>query len=224
MASSPEDTAPIRRPNPVAPPADPAMTVPNRRVSDRTSPAGPAVTPPASLAPHLCPQCRVPLIDPDGMGLCPRCGFCRSVVAADPAPALAPAAPEPTPTTRPGSDWLWLAVLNLGAVAVVLATWAAARTLPPGGRERAVWAAAQLLVGFATLYLGQALAILLTARDDIGTRRAEWLVISRRVWADAVGRLPGTRWPVWLGAWGLMLMLSSVLVLGLDGLWRAPAR
>lgn len=84
-------------------------------------------TPSVETNAAACPRCQKPLIDPNGLGWCKGCGYCRSlaesetktekVVESKPNTVTATsAAIVQTPT------WFW--VMLIGMAVIVAATWA----------------------------------------------------------------------------------------------------
>jgi hypothetical protein len=157
------------------------------------------------------------------MGLCPRCGFCRSLEV-DGAAALA-AAGRP----RLVGDWrelphaLRAAPAAFVAVAVAFAAvvplaLVADRHFPPGSRERALWSAGHLACGVLLLAAGQAwaVAILKQLKERVG-----WgdMLSPLQLWGLAARRLPETAWPVGLGCSGALAVLSAVVWVGGLSYW-----
>ena len=88
-----------------------------RRATPRPAPeSNPVVT----EAPR-CPRCESRLIDPNGFGLCPKCGYCRSLEEG-PGAAWPGKRAMPEALAR-GRRWLWIlaaAILLTGAVTLAI--------------------------------------------------------------------------------------------------------
>ncbi len=206
MSPPPSRTAPVLPPAPPRPPAG--------------SPAPPAIRVDPS---HHCPRCHTLLTDPHGIGLCPRCGFCRSLEV-DGAAALA-AAGRPRrvggwhdlPQALRAAPAAFVAVAVAFAAVVPLAL-VADRHFPPGSRARALWSAGHLACGVLLLSAGQAwaVAILKQLKERVG-----WgdMLSPLQLWGLAARRLPETAWPVGLGGSGALAVLSAVVWVGGLSYW-----
>jgi hypothetical protein len=194
--------------------------------SAETSP--PAATDTAVTAdPSACPRCGGKLTDPDGLGWCPACGYCRSLeeekanIPPPPAPP-APRQPSLLGATEFGQAlklmpaWVWPLLGGSAAIAVV--SVAADYQLPEIDFGRALWSAIQILLSVIGLILAQLwVALVIAAEDDkLG---AGDIILPGRVWRGAVQRLPATRWQVWLGAWCLTALVCGAAVVGGWGYW-----
>jgi hypothetical protein len=181
----------------------------------------------APADPALCPRCGGKLSNPDGLGWCPGCGYCRSLeeegqtVAAVPAPS-APKQPSLLGAAEFGlvlqlaPAWLWPL---LGGMAVVAAISVAVDyQLAETCLVRAVWSAVQMLLSLVGLVFAQLWTVLLIAADEekLGARD---VLPSIRLWKAGLRRLPMTRKPVWLGAWCLTGLLCGLLVVGGFNYW-----
>src|SRR5262245_20738063 len=114
--------------------------------------------PTAALAGTACPRCDTPLIDPESLGLCRRCGYCRALAQAPPFVAVPHAAPRWASALGLVGVWQQLCLvpagtwLILGATLTVLPlSYLADHRLSPASRERALWSTVQLGVGLAVL-------------------------------------------------------------------------
>jgi hypothetical protein len=95
-------------------------TQPLRKRASAPRPAAPESSPVATEAPR-CPRCQARLIDPNGFGLCPQCGYCRSLEEGEGAAWSGKRAlPKALARRR---HWLWIlaaAILLAGALALAL--------------------------------------------------------------------------------------------------------
>lgn len=174
----------------------------------------------------LCPRCGAKLTDPEGLGWCPGCGYCRSLEEEGQAlPAAAPAAAK-KPSALGASEfgeamkrmpsWAWPLLVG---VAVVLGMSIAADTLlPEDCLARALWSAIQMVLSVIGLIAAQLWAIMIVGEreDGLGARD---LFLSARVWRAAFRRLPDTRKAIWLGAWSLTALVCGAAVVGGFNYW-----
>ena len=178
------------------------------------------VPPPLKADPDRnCPRCHTILTDPHGIGLCPRCGFCRSL-AVEGVAVLAAAGRKQrwAPVFRGLRHALHVAPAALVAVclafvAVVPLAYLADQRLAPGSRERALWSAGNVLAGLLLLLSGQAWAITLLKQMK---ERVSWgdLLSPLQLWGLTLRRLPATAWPVGLGGSGALTVLAAVVWVG----------
>lgn len=171
---------------------------------------------------NACPRCDKPLIDPDGLGWCRACGYCRSLEeerAKQPldAPAPAPGKSSPFGIVEFGRllvhlpSWLWVLLGGFGLV--VLMSLPAMLTLPEGMLSRCLWSTVQIIVGVLMILAAQfwALMELADSDDRLGAKDG---IISGRLWVLTLARLPETRKQVWLAAWGLAAILAALFLIG----------
>jgi hypothetical protein len=164
------------------------------------------------------------LTDPQGIGLCPRCGFCRTL-AVEGVAVLASAGQKTNwePTVRGLRHALRVApaallIVCVALVAVVPLAYSADLRLAPGSRERAVWSAWNLLAGVLLVGAGQAWAINLLMEMK---ERVSWsdLASPFQVWGLTLRRLPATAWQVGLGSSGALTILAAVVWVGGLSYW-----
>ncbi|HLJ92372.1 MAG TPA: hypothetical protein VKU02_04185 [Gemmataceae bacterium] len=183
----------------------------------------PETTPPAETTPAAppCPRCGGRLTNPEGLGWCPGCGYCRSLEQDANKAALAapPVARRPSPfgvvefveVLGKLPRWLW--VLLGGTAILVVGSFGADFVLEPNSLARALWSSVQLALGVIALLAAQVWAFLLLAPES-EHMSAKDLILSARLWSMTCRRLPKTRPQVWLGAWGMVAGTCAVLVVG----------
>jgi hypothetical protein len=195
-----------------------------------TAPTVPESALPAGPPP--CPRCGGRLTNPDGLGLCAGCGYCRSLEEEAPAVAPPPEPPAPKEPSILGATELgeamrrmprWAWPLLGGVVVVVAASSAADYLLPEDGLVRALCSATQMVLSVVGLIAAQMWAVLRVGdqEDGLGARD---LFLPGRVWRAAFRRLPATRRPVWLGAWSLTALVCGVAVIGGFEYWLELAQ
>jgi hypothetical protein len=189
--------------------------------------AGPDSPAAPSPDPSACPRCGGKLANPDGLGWCPKCGYCRSLDGDETPAALAPKRVASKPPSALGASefgeamkhmprWVW--PLLGGAAAVAVLSVAVDSLLPEECLTRALWSAFQLVLSIIGLIAAQLWAVLMVGArvDGLG---AKDLIFPGRSWPAALRRLPATRKPVWLGGWSVTGLICAVLVVGGFNYW-----
>lgn len=169
-----------------------------------------------------CPRCQKPMIDPQGLGWCKACGYCRSLEESQANPELtAMAAPAPlnhlTATSSAVGDipsWFWVTLI--GVILIVGATWAGGHYLKLTPLDRALLASAQIIIGMTLQFIGQIIGLIRIA-PEVGTLGFKDALFPVRLYAEAFKRLPRNRHTIYLGAWGLAAIIAAnVFIGGLD--------
>jgi hypothetical protein len=187
----------------------------------RISAAAKAPQPTSPPIPGACPRCQQPMIDPQGLGWCKACGYCRSLEEGEKKAASAPNA-VPNQITATGAaigqspTWFWVTLIGL--ILIVGATAAGAHYLVLTPLERALLTSGQIIVGLAAMFLGQFIGLLRIAPEDsaLGLKDA---IFPFRLYALALKRLPRTRHTLYLGVWGAAAILSAVVFIGGVDYW-----
>jgi hypothetical protein len=164
-----------------------------------------------------CPRCHKPLIDPNGLGWCKTCGYCRSLELEKNNKLLA-AAPGPSRGAvlagAAGHIPLWFWVLLAGIAILAGLSLAAGRWLPPGNTlPRALWTSIQIGVGLALIFTGQLIAVVHIAPEDEKLSFKD-AVVPTRLWLLVSKRLPRCCGCLWVSTWGLALVVFAVLFIG----------
>jgi hypothetical protein len=176
----------------------------------------------------VCPKCRGKLIDPEGLGWCLVCGYCRST--ADKTARLAVREGAVAPKNQSltgivecgkivGKVLVWCGVeFAVIAGLVVLALAVDARLPSDSPRTRAIWSTAQIIVSVVVLVIAQLWALVqLAPRDD---RLGMWdAIIPFKLWNIGLKELPRTRGPVFMAAWALTLLCTAIFVIGGLSYW-----
>lgn len=169
-----------------------------------------------------CPRCHKPLIDPNGLGWCKACGYCRSLEESEAKSVRAPAAAAPTTFTATSSalvqtpTWFWVTLGGL--VLVVVATFACGHWLSLSPFHRALLTTIQIIGGFGLMFVGQFIGLLRIAPED-ATLSFKDAVFPFRLYGLIMKRLPNTRHTLYLGAWGFAAILSATIFIGGLGHW-----
>ncbi|WP_162657861.1 hypothetical protein [Tuwongella immobilis] len=106
-------------------------------------------------------------------------------------------------------------MLNLGGIAVIFISLAVVDTFSEAPRTRALWAISQLMLGFVAMYGGQWWAYFQCRQRDAEVRATTALGVSLTIWRAALRGLPQTRWPVYVGFWGFVMVISAVGIIGI---------
>lgn len=167
-----------------------------------------------------CPRCQTVLTDPHGIGLCPRCGFCRSLQVEG--AAVLAAARKRQYRGAVNLSGLWqairvapaaLLIVCAASLAVVPGAYFASQRFAPGSRERAIWSACYLLTGSFFILAGStgAVVVLRQLKEAVA-----WSDLFRplHLWGLALRRLPATGWPVGIGSSGAFAVLAAVVWVG----------
>jgi len=173
-----------------------------------------------------CPKCDGRLIDPEEMGYCPTCGYCRYVEEARRNPGFdRPKAPTPTELFAEGvrgtvSDVPgWVGVLLGGVFAIIAYLIALDFLLDNPSYVRAMAGLLMIIGGIVTTFACQFWALLKIAPRQQELGMADSFLRPVQIWQVAVREMPATRWPVWLAAWGLALALGALVFVGGQGYW-----
>lgn len=187
------------------------------RAAAAQEPVAPAAPPPDPL----CPRCQTKLISPTTLGLCPKCGYCRSLEE------------NKLKVTKPAvkkrrfslfgfvefcelliglPSWFWILVLGFGVVTGL--SVAVAWYVPAESPWRSSWSTLQLVTGVTALILAQFWALVLVAPHAERVSPKDLFFLSANLWGLTWRRLPETRRPIWLACWGLGLAGYALFLIG----------
>jgi hypothetical protein len=173
-----------------------------------------------------CPRCGGKLMNPEGLGWCPKCGYCRSLEE-DAAKVPLVAKPVVHKSSPLGvveffdllaklPRWMWVL---LGGMATVAAVSVAGHFyLPNDSLARALWSSIQLGLGALVIFVAQVWALILIAPKDAHLGPKD-VFFSIRLWGLTLRRLPEMRRQVWMGGWGVSLIVCAVCVVGGLSYW-----
>jgi hypothetical protein len=180
---------------------------------------------PVPVAPP-CPRCGGKLTNPESLGWCPSCGYCRSLEEDAKQAALATAPTNRQPSTLGVVEFVemlaklprWLWVLLGGSSIIAVSSVAANFMLPDDSLARALWSTIHVGAGLVGLFVAQVWAFLLSApqTDHLSSKD---MILSARLWSITFRRLPETRRQVWLGGWSMAAMLSGIFIVGGFSYW-----
>jgi hypothetical protein len=183
-----------------------------------SNPSQPAPQKKSESGSTACPRCGAALINPESLGICQRCGYCRSLEEDQGPPSgLSRSTPyeEVSAKRVVGSVPSWAWVLGMGAAAIVGAALIADRLLPPESFRRAMCGTAGLAAGVLVMIGVQIYAVLRVSAKDPSVGGIHFvLFLSPRVWKLVLQELPATRWLVCLNAWAVTSAATSVLIVG----------
>ena len=169
----------------------------------------------------LCPKCAKALVDPDGLGWCSGCGYCKSLedkTAPSIARENAPGKPsvggivETASAIRHLPIWFWvlLVVVSQGIVLSVVA----GRDLPPGNCfQRALWATLQIAAGLLIMFLSQCWVLLQIAPEE-STLAFKDALFPFKLWPLAFKRLPKNQISLWAAAFGFTIVIGAFACVG----------
>jgi hypothetical protein len=175
----------------------------------------------------ICPRCGAgKLVDPDSLGWCSRCGYCRSLEA-ESKKVLEASKPAGKASSALGAaefanivqrlpKWSW--ILGGGTLVIVLLSLAANSAMSDESLPRALWSTAQLLLGLLSILAAQLWCLFILAPEDdkLGSKD---ILFATRLWTLTFRRLPQMCRQVWLGGWGASAALSAVFIVGGFSYW-----
>jgi hypothetical protein len=166
-----------------------------------------------------CPRCKKPLIDPNGLGWCKACGYCKSLEEGEKKAAEIEEKPLPSlgGLTATGAAigqsplWIWVTLIGLGAV--IGGTWFAEKSMSLTPFSRALFTTIQMAAGLALMLLGQFVGLLRIAPED-PTMSFKDAIFPFKLYALALKRLPTTQWTIYFGVWGLTAIITANIFVG----------
>jgi hypothetical protein len=191
-----------------------------------TKEPGKETAPSESTQGLLCPRCGSKLVSPDGLGWCPKCGYCRSLAEDGAKIGLATATVAQKTSPLGVLEFYellaklppWLCVLLGGAAGLAVLSLIAHLLLPVDSLARALWSTLELVLGLLALFAAQVWSLIVLAPRDDGLSARD-LVLSVRLWGLTFRKLPEMRRQVWVGGWGVAAALCSVLIVGGFSYW-----
>jgi hypothetical protein len=210
------------------PPLQPASATAPREAGDVDfNPVPGTEGPEAEQDAGLCPKCHQALIDPQGLGWCKGCGYCKSL---EEDKARVPLETKKTSARQPSvlgvvefgqmmgrlPDWAW--VLIGGAAGIAVLSLPVGMLLESSPLARAICSTLEIALGVITIIAAQIWALCLLAPNDDKLHFKD-AILPGRLWGQTLGKLPEMRVQVWLVGWGLAAILSAVLVTGGLGHW-----
>ncbi len=178
----------------------------------------------AEPASHVsCPRCQQPLIDPEGLGWCRGCGYCRSLVETE--KKIVPAATTASQPNRLAvtgeavgfvPQWFWMMLLGIGLITG--ATYAGGHFLSLTPFQRALLTTVQIGLSVITMFIGQFIGLMRIAPDEPTVNFMD-AVFPFRLYGLIFKRLPRTQVTVLAASWGLTALIASVVFIGGLGHW-----
>ncbi len=190
-------------------------------MSTTQSPPESIAAPPVS---DPCPRCGKALVDPDGLGWCPGCGFCKSLAQDNSQQLLADekllslggvVEAGGAITSLPLWFWTSLLVIAVGIGASIGMN----KQLPEGENlTRATWASVQIAAGVLFIFLAQCYALMTVAPSE-PTMSFKDAVTPFRLWPMVCKRLPNLKGSLWTALFGLSLIVGAAAFIGGLGHW-----
>ena len=176
-----------------------------------------------------CPKCGSKLINPESLGWCPKCGYCRSLEQDATNLPLSlqlqgKSAKKPSPLGVV-EFWemvvglpRWLKVLVVGTIIAVLVSFLMNAVLPRETMSRAVWSTIQLVAGVVGLVAAQVWSVILIApyEERVGPKD---MFVPGKIWGFVFRRLPDMQKQLWLGTWSLSAGVCAVCLIGGLDFW-----
>lgn len=168
-----------------------------------------------------CPRCKSALTDPNGLGWCTKCGYCRSI---EEERQVLKNLDEPVVSKKSYGglievgqtigglpEWFWICLT--GAIGFFVVSFVPNWQLPKDSLERAVWTSCQIIFGVLIALGGQLWAVVQIAPRVEGISFKD-AVLPFRLYPLICKRLPRLQLSLWLGVWGLALILGGAFVVG----------
>jgi hypothetical protein len=190
----------------------------------------PTAVPPTTTRPpaDACPRCGGKLINPDSIGWCSKCGYCRAVeqeqFAATKKPEVvtgnrsALGIEEFGQLMRRVPKWSYVLLGGMAVVCVWSAAAGSALTKWEHPGIQAFLSTAQIIVGLTAILAAEVWGLVLIAHQDAKLSQRD-LFVPTKLWAQIFARLPEMRHQVWLGGWGATAVLSGAFLIGGLGYW-----
>ncbi|HEX3314830.1 MAG TPA: hypothetical protein VHR72_08070 [Gemmataceae bacterium] len=180
-----------------------------------------SATPPAAATP--CPKCGKVLVDPNGLGWCSACGYCKSLADVSMEPAVVEAEAETTPPTPsmgaatvgaighlPVWFWVLLVVIAQGVGLSIVA----GHELPEGANlSRAAWCTGQIGAGLLLMFFAQCW-LLLQIAPEVATLSFKDAVMPFKLWPLAMKRLPKNQLSLWAASFGATILIGAFVWVG----------
>ncbi|MCI0459990.1 MAG: hypothetical protein L0Z62_23815 [Gemmataceae bacterium] len=215
------DTIPRPRAFPGASPAVDAP--PPAAPAEADDVSQPSAAPPEQTDQVACPACGGKLIDPDGLGWCQACGYCRSMQTERTREQRRKPRKKPPRGDSPlgvveffcllAATPRWVYALFGGVGAIVLLSLLPNQLFADSPLGRCLWCTCQLAVGVIFVLAAQSWAVMVLADSDERLSGKD-AIFSGRLWVLAVRKLPATQRQFCLGLWGLTTILCAFFLVG----------
>ena len=220
-------TLPIRRGQPVGyTPEEDESLIPED-LGDPEVPGPDNIEPEPATDPAQCPRCKGKLVNPQELGWCPKCGYCRSLEK-DKATAqlVNEVAPKKSALNRFGEigeiigkipSWGWIAA---GGICVVVALASAANRFLPeqDSLARALIGLIGIVVSLVTILFVNLWSLFqLGAGDEhVGPKD---IFFPLGLWRKICLKLPASRIQFWTITWCLTAFISAIFIVGGFDYW-----
>lgn len=168
-----------------------------------------------AAASDACPHCGSSLVDPNGLGWCQKCGFCKTLQEKPVQKTQRLAPPKSGGASSPSIQlpfWFWVLILGMGVV--IGATALVNTRLPAGPKfERALWCTVQIGVGILLIWITQFIAVIVLAPKEASLNFMH-VILPGKIWGLVAKRLPATAPCMWAGVWSATAILSAVYFIG----------
>jgi hypothetical protein len=189
--------------------------------------ACPAVEPVPAADPVACPRCKGKLINPQVLGWCPKCGYCRSLEKDQAAAKLVTDMPAAkSALTRFGDmgelvakipSWGWIAAAGICTI-LILATFANYVFPQEESLARALISLLGVVLSIIVILFTNLWALFRLGADNehLGPKD---VFLCAGIWRCICRNLPDTRRIFWTGSWCLTAFISACFIVGGFDYW-----
>jgi ATP dependent DNA ligase C terminal region len=177
--------------------------------------------------PAICPRCGGRLVNPQDLGWCPKCSYCRSLEADKATAKLATAAPPNKSTVAQFGEfgemiskmptWGWIA--GGVAIAIVAISFLLNHYLPEGNTlARGLISLLTIVIGIVTILCVnlQSIFVLAANDDNMGPKD---IFLPFKLWGKICGKLPQTRYQFSALIWCMTCVVCASSIIGGLGYW-----
>lgn len=181
----------------------------------------------AEVDPNLCPRCGGKLLNPQELGWCPRCRYCRSLESEQKATNVIEEGKRKKLSPLGIVEFLefanklpsWAIILIEGIVVIFVCSLLLNRYFPAEeSLARALTSLITYIVSVVTVLVVNFWSIAILAPDDehLGPKD---VFLFGKLWRQVVKHQPEMRWQLWLGAWALTAFACAVLFIRGTDYW-----
>ena len=184
---------------------------------------------PPEVDPAICPRCKAQLVNPQELGWCPKCGYCRSLEKDKTAAKLATEAPPKKSTLAQFGEygemiskiplWGWMTAVA-ATVIVALAVIADAFLPEEDSLVRALISSVAIVVSVVTILCVNLSCLLVLATNDEHMGPKD-LFFPFKLWGKICGKLPQMRYQFQTISWCLTAILCGLFIVnGMEYWWE----
>jgi hypothetical protein len=184
---------------------------------------------PESSAIAPCPKCSARLINPESLGWCPKCGYCRSLEEDAKNSPLSlqlqgKSISKPSPLGAL-EFWemvvglpIWLKILVAGIAIVAVVALGLNFALPSESFSRAICSTLIIVIALGCLIAAQVWSVILIAPDEerVGPKD---MFFPGKIWGFVFRRLPAMQKQLWMGTWSVTALICAICIIGGLDFW-----